>query len=239
MASSKKGRKKPTGKEVAVIVVSVIMVVSILLPSFSQIFASQPAGQSQPTSFDGAAAKYEPEVDSAKAAVEQNSGDKGARLRLAQAYYQWGIYATSYAGNDDEQVEAKKLLEDAQSAFSGYLDAAGSLDSTEAKSAAVSRALCDYYAGDTKACIESLKSVAEETNYAPAWANLGMMYQNEGNTSDAMAAYQKAIDADPDGTTGVKSYSEQMLSSLKGSAASESGGAEALSQKLDATQPSS
>ncbi len=54
-----------------------------------------------------------------------------------------------------------------------------------------------------------------------------------------MDAYQHGIDADPDGAAGVKSYCEQMLSSLKGSAASESGGAEALSQKLDTTQPSS
>ena len=66
-----------------------------------------------------------------------------------------------------------------------------------------------------------------------------MMYQNQGSTQDAMDAYQHGIDADPDGAAGVKSYCEQMLSSLKGSAASESGGAEALSQKLDTTQPSS
>ena len=113
MAGSKKGRKKPTGKEVAVVVVSVIMVVSILLPSFSQIFASQPTTSSAPTSFDGAASKYRPEVDSAKEAVDRDGGDKAAQLKLAQAYYQWGIYAESYAGNDDEQSEAKELLDQA------------------------------------------------------------------------------------------------------------------------------
>lgn len=239
MAGSKKGRKKPTGKEVAVVVVSVIMVVSILLPSFSQIFASQPTTSSAPTSFDGAASKYRPEVDSAKEAVDRDGGDKAAQLKLAQACYQWGIYAESYAGNDDEQSEAKELLDQARQAFGAYLNLEGSLESDEARNAAVDRALCDYYAGDTAACIESLKPVADETNYAPAWANLGMMYQNQGSTQDAMDAYQHGIDADPDGAAGVKSYCEQMLSSLKGSAASESGGAEALSQKLDTTQPSS
>ena len=41
-----KERKKPTGKEIAVVVISIIMVISILLPSFAQIFAAPRTSQS-------------------------------------------------------------------------------------------------------------------------------------------------------------------------------------------------
>lgn len=235
-AKKKKGRRTPTGKEVAVVVVSVIMVISILLPSFSQIFATQSTSSQYPTSFDDAATRYQPQVDQAKQAVDANPDDKAAELKLAQASYEWGMYAQAYAGNDDEVDEANNLFTEASNAYGRYLDLEGSLDSDEAKDAAVDRALCQYYAGDTDKCIEQLKTLADETNYASAWANLGMMYENQGNTQEAMTAFQKCIEADPDNKAGLKSYSESQLSSLRSSAAESSGGAQALTQKLEGSE---
>ena len=108
-----KERKKPTGKEIAVVVISIIMVISILLPSFAQIFAAPRTSQSFPTSFDDAASRYQPQVDEAKAALQVNSQDAAQELKLADAYFNWASYASIYAGNEDEQAEADAAAENA------------------------------------------------------------------------------------------------------------------------------
>lgn len=234
----KKQRRKRTGKEIAVIVVSVIMVVSILLPSFSQIFSTGSSSSSYPTSFDDATDIYSPEVEEYKEALDKNANDQAAMLNLANAYYQWGIYATSYADGDDQTTEATELLKNAQDTYTSYLDAVGSLDSDDAKTAAINRAYCYYYEGDTDKALELLAQVADETNYAQAWANLGMMYENQGDTSQAESAYQKAIDASGDDDASVKSYCESQLSSLRKDAQESSGGAAGLASALDGTSAS-
>ena len=41
-----------------------------------------------------------------------------------------------------------------------------------------------------------------------------MFYESAGRTDDAKAAYQKAIDADPDDAYQVKTYAQQRLTAL-------------------------
>lgn len=232
----KEGKKKRTAKEIAVIVVSVIFVISILLPSFSQIFA-QPnsSNNSFPTSFDDAQERYKPDVDKYREEVKANPDDKEAQYKLGEALYQWGIYAQTYASDDGQSDEAVQLLDEAQTAYTSYLDLEGSLDSTQAKSAATYRALATYYTGDAEKAEQLLEDLGNEVNYAPAWANLGMMYQQEGDTTKALAAYQKGVEADPDGSQQIKEYCEQQISSLKAQSAQDTGGAAGLAQKLDGT----
>lgn len=233
----KKQRRKRTGKEIAVIVVSVIMVVSILLPSFSQIFATGGSGSTAPASYEEAASTYGPQVEERRADLEKHPDDQAAMLRLANAYYEWGIYATSYASGDDETAKASELLKNAEATYTDYLDAVGSLDSDDTRGAAINRAYCYYYEGEKDKATELLADLANETNSATVWANLGMMYEKNGDTSQAEAAYQKAIDeaGSSEADQSVRSYSESQLKNLRANAQASSGGAAGLASKLDGT----
>ncbi len=232
-----KERKKPTGKEIAVVVISIIMVISILLPSFAQIFAAPRTSQSFPTSFDDAASRYQPQVDEAKAALQVDSQDAAQELKLADAYFNWASYVSIYAGNEDEQAEVTQLYKEAATAYASYIDQVGSLDTDQAKNASINESLSLYYSGNTAQGVTGLEDLAKETNYASAWANLAMMYESRGEAAKAADAYEKGAQADTSSQGAVKKYCEDALSRLRSSAAASSGGASALSEKLDQTAP--
>jgi tetratricopeptide (TPR) repeat protein len=237
-----KPRKKRTWKEIAVIVVSVIMVVTMLLPSFSYIFAGNSSSSSSssdyPTTFDEAQSKYEPLVEEYQKQVDENGDDTDALYNLATAQYTWALYANSYASDDSQEGEATELFNDAYSSFGTYLGKIGSLDSTDAKTAAIEQALCQYYLGNTSDAEAKLLEVANETDYASAWFNLGLMYEADSDTEKAIDAYQKAEAADPDDSAGIKSYAESRISSLNSASAESTGGASGLSSALDGTSSS-
>ena len=48
-----------------------------------------------------------------------------------------------------------------------------------------------------------------------------MLYESADRTDDAIAAYERAIELDPDDEQGAKSYAEGRLESLQGSDAAE------------------
>jgi tetratricopeptide (TPR) repeat protein len=170
--------------------------------------------------------------------VDENGDDTDALYNLATTQYTWALYANSYASDDSQEGEATELFNDAYSSFGTYLGKIGSLDSTDAKTAAIEQALCQYYLGNTSDAEAKLLEVANQTDYASAWFNLALIYQNEGDNDKAIEAYQKAEAADPDDEAGIKSYAESQISSLNAENADSTGGAAGLSSDLDGTSSS-
>ena len=68
---------------------------------------------------------------------------------------------------------------------------------------------------------------AEVTDYAPSWLYLGVMYEATGRGDDALAAYLKATETDPDDLYGMRSYATERIAALSGTA--DSGEADASS----------
>lgn len=241
----KEEKRKRTGKEIAIIVVSVIMVVSILLPSFSQIFTSGSSsstqkdanGEKEPTSYDEATDYYQPKVDEQKAALDKNDNDQKAMLELANDYYNWASKANSYTSDDEDKENAvNDLFQQAIDEYTTYLDAVGNLNSSDAKTAALNRAMAYRSLDDTDQAIQLLQELGDQTNYAMAWADLGMIYDGQGNTQQALIAYEKAANSADMQTSNIRSYALQRLTPMRKSAQSDSGGPEALEEKLDISQ---
>ncbi len=212
-----------------VILASVIMIGSCLLPSLSAIVsgiqnaatteaettesdtteAESEEAETTNSYMDDLDTRYEAIVEPLETKLESNAEDKATLINLANNYLTWGDSAQNYASTDEETEHVKELLNKAM----GYYDSYLALD--DASAAHVNRALCQYYLGDTSGAISALEEFCEGTSdYAPAWSNLGMMYEETGDTEKAKDAYNKALEVDPDDTCGVKSYASSQLSSL-------------------------
>jgi cytochrome c-type biogenesis protein CcmH/NrfG len=237
-SSDKKDRKKRV-TEILVVVFAVIMAATMMLPSLSAIFTSSSSSSSTTdaattdastdastdattdatttNSMDTLDAKYADTVSTLETKLESNSNDLATLLALGNDYFSWGYQGTSYATTDEEKSHVNDLLSKAEGYYDSYLAL------NDSGSVHVDRALCQYYSGDTDGATAALEQyTTDNPDFGPAWANLGMMYASASRTDDAKAAFQKAIDADPDDKYGVKSYATSYLSSLESSSDSAS-----------------
>ena len=228
-------KKKTTTRRpivlVAVILVSIIMVGSILLPSLSSIISGMQNTESEAsattsaqtdatsstttaanTVLDNLNTRYQSQVDALEKKNSENAGDAATLINLANAYYTWGTQAKSYATTDDENSQVTDHFQKAMGYYDQYLA------TNDASSARVARAMCQYYTGDkdgAKAALEAFTQTV--TDFAPAWYNLGIIYEDAGDTQAATDAYNKALSADPTGSYGLSSTISSKLSSLSAS----------------------
>ncbi|MBR3383910.1 MAG: tetratricopeptide repeat protein [Atopobiaceae bacterium] len=242
--------------KVAAVVFAAILGFSMMLPSCSSIFAgrvpeqapaeqpqseeattdeatqdattdeaTQDAGEEPAEELTGIAladSHYQPLVDDLKANLEANPSDLASILNLGNYYMDWGIEAASSARTDEETLYVYGLFDEAIAYFDRYLEI------NDSKDIRSRRALCMYYSGDTQEGIASLEEfTAEVSDYAPAWIYLGVMYEASGRGDDALAAYLKATETDPDDLYGTRSYATERIAALNGTA--DSGEADASS----------
>lgn len=224
-------KRKRTGKEIAVIAISIAMIVSILLPSFTVLFGKN---QSEaPNSFTQTQEMYQPKIDELQKKVASNPSSADDRLDLADTTYRYGQYAMQLAATDEETNQAKNIMKEAAEEYTAYLSLVRSLETYEEKNAVVSRALCNLYIENDNVAVQQLQDLLKETNFAPAWQALGMIYESGGKNNQAIDAYQKAIESPQDPQQDVTSYCQSRINALKAANAESSGGAPALNAQLD------
>ena len=244
---------------------AVIMALSMMLPSLSYIFGngadqaaeeqaakeqaakqeeqeSEAEEQESATGIDLVDANYAAVVDPLEAKLSENPEDLATILSLGNDYMAWASEASVYASDDAGSAHVTELYDKAIGYFDQYL---GINDSAVVKS---NRAMCHLYKGDADAALQQLQDVTSETpDYGPAWVNIGIIKEYQGDTDAAKEAYQKAVEADPNDEYGAKSQADRRLAAL---AAAEGGdvtanaagttdatttdGAEALENALDA-----
>lgn len=224
---------------VGVVLASLIMALSILLPSLSAIVdgisssteaATEEAATEEATTeeaetedaseednstqsyIDTIDERYGTTADTLKTKVEADESDKASLINLANTYYEWATYVANFASTDAQNEHVEKLFQNALTYYDKYL----ALD--DAKAARVSRAVCQFNLDSVNEAITSLEDlVAQEPDYAPAWANLGMMYNACDETDLALEAYNKVLVVDPNDTYGLKSNAESQISALSAS----------------------
>lgn len=239
----KPGSRRPVVL-VAVILCSIIMVGSILLPSLSAIVSgvnnskqqahaaaetaaaeaetadaatteAADTATAQSTVLDNINSRYSGTVETLESKLSENPQDAATLINLANNYYQWASYAMRYASSDDEQQQVTDLLTKAE----GYYDQYLALD--DASTARAYRAMCQFYLGDPTGALAALEElVSQDATFAPGWANLGLVYQALGNTDKATEAYNKALSSDPTNKYGLQSTVNSQLSSLTASTGS-------------------
>ena len=210
---------------VVIIVLAILMVLSVLLPSLSSIFgtgttvdssaASSNTAEASTETMETVDATYSAEVADLQTRLDSAASDNerlAPLLNLGNTYLEWASAATPYATDETGQQHLLELYGLAQSAYKQYLSL------NESNDVRTRVALCQFYAGDVDGAISALETfVATEAgnNYGPAWAYLGMMYQQNGDTEAATRAYTEATRADADDSYGAKSYATEQLANMQ------------------------
>lgn len=175
--------------------------------------------------------RYSDLVADLEAQLEEDPDDAATLLALGRYYSSWGASVSSLATVDEETSHANELFDQAIGYYDQYLEI------EDSNAARVDRALCLYYQGDTTAAISGLEEITVASpDYALAWANLGMLYEVEGSTDEAIAAYEQAVETDPDDEYGAKSYAEERLSALEEDDEEETSDEETSDESADTTE---
>ena len=228
--AEKKRARKQKITAIAIGVFAVIMALSMMLPSLTYIFGNNGQAEEEPveettsddtttdedsteaTGMDLVDSNYKAVVDPLEAKLAENPKDLATLLNLGNYYMQWATDASSYATDDASYEHLGDLYEKAIGYYDSYLEL------NDSAVVETNRAMCILYNGDTDTALSALKDVvADHPEYGPAWADLGLIYEYQGDTEAAKEAYQQAIDASPNDEYGASSYANRRLAAIASS----------------------
>lgn len=221
-------------KKAVIVVIIVVFAFSSVAGAVAAVMQSN-REQSEPLTIEKVDERFEPDLIDMDKALERDPSDKDTLLKAGEACLSWGSYVRMLATVDAEVSHANEILERGV----GYFDRLIAIEPSD--EASMNRAMCKFYEGDTSNAIQALEQLTTDSpEYAPAWANLGMLYESANRADEARAAYQSAIDLDADDKAGVRSYAQSRLDAMTAAEAKAQGqggtGASGMSDDLaDAT----
>lgn len=216
-------------------VFAVVMALSMMLPSLTYIFgnknpevqqkqqeqaaAEQKAAEEQTKTegeeknLTGVAlvdSNYKAVVDPLEAKLKENEKDLATLNSLGENYASWASQVSAYASADESaKTHADELYKKSIEYYDKYLAI------NDSQIVKATRAMVQYSAGDKDAAIKGLEQLTkDDPNFSVAWLDLGMVYEQEGNTDKAKEAYTKAAEVDPNDEYGAKTRANQRLVSI-------------------------
>lgn len=211
-AKTKKRERRPgelsTFQKVVIVLFIAVFALSTLAGALASVFQSS---QTVEYNVDYVDSQYTDYVADLESQLEEDPENAETLLATARACSSWGTSVMMLAATDDEASHGTELVQRAI----GYYDRYLALDN--ASDARVERAMCEYYLGDAETATADLEAVTiDDPEYAPAWYDLGLLYEGQGLTDEALAAYQKAVELDPDDEQGVGTNAQSRIDALTG-----------------------
>lgn len=211
-AKTKKRERRPgelsTFQKVVIVLFIAVFALSTLAGALASVFQSSQTVEYNVDYVDSQYADYVADLESQ---LEEDPENAETLLATARACSSWGTSVMMLAATDDEASHGTELVQRAI----GYYDRCLALDN--ASDARVERAMCEYYLGDAETATADLEAVTtDDPEYAPAWYDLGLLYEGQGLTDEARAAYQKAVELDPDDEQGVSTNAQSRIDALTG-----------------------
>lgn len=218
----KKRERRPgelsTFQKAVIVVFIVIFALSTLAGALASVFQSS---QTVEYNVDYIDSQYSDYVADLESQLEEDPENTETLLAVARACSTWGSYVQMLAASDEESAHGDELLQRSIGYYDRYLE----LDN--ASDARAERAMCEYYLGDIETAVADLEALmTDDPEYATGWYDLGLLYEAQGLTDDAVAAYQRAAELDPDDEQGVGASAQSRVDELTG-ATDESSGDEA------------
>lgn len=233
--ASKKGKPGELTRLQKIVIVAfiVIFAFSTLAGALASVVqteqAEESSEESEETTVEDVDGTYEDIVASLESKVEEDPEDEASLLALGRYYLSWGADVSSIASTDDETTHANELFDKAMSYYDQYI----ALEDSPA--ARVDRALCEYYKGDTDAAVTALTEVTTSSpDYPLAWAYLGMLYEEQELTDEALAAYEQAVELDPSNEYGAYSYAQQRIYAIQSAESEDEDDTDATDDATDA-----
>lgn len=226
----KKRERRPgelsTFQKAVIVVFIVIFALSTLAGALASVFQS--SSQSVEYNVDYIDSQYTDYVADLESQLEEDPENTETLLAVARACSTWGSYVQMLAANDEEAAHGDELLRRSIGYYDRYLE----LDN--ASDARAERAMCEYYLGDTETAVADLEALTtDDPEYATGWYDLGLLYEAQGLTDDAVAAYQRAAELDPDDEQGVGASAQSRVDELTGATDESSGNGASAGTEAD------
>ncbi len=159
-------------------------------------------------------AQYQPTVAALTAQLQSDPTSYTVLVNLGNSYFDWAIGVQGASQGSTSTVGADAPL------WIAAKDAYRRAVEVKADEASVltDYAIVTFYSGDTVNAIKIAEGVTKTNpDFAPAWFNLGVFYSALGQNGKAIAAYEKSLEIDPDGTQsgGNPDYAKSEIERLK------------------------
>ena len=184
------------------------------IASIVQVFQPNP-NQSATTSADpivAAETKFQPQVDALRKLTESDPTSQTPLVNLGNAYFDWAQEVSKASQNSTTAaVTAGTLWISAKDTYAQAIkikpgDPALTID----------YAIATFYSGDTAGAIALAVPISESNpTFAQAWLNLGVFYQESGESAKAVAAFSQYLKLDPTGKQGSADFAKKQLDILK------------------------
>ena len=200
-----------TPAKVLIVFFAVLMALSLMIPSISAIFSDNSSQQTITIDDirDSINNQFSATVDTLETQLDADPDNPDLLKQLGTAYMQWAANLQYYAMTDEQTLDVYDKAKKAKEVYDSYLEDNDDADIADAA------AMCIYYYGETSNAIKALEEVVEKyPDHAGSYANLGMLYEVQGETEKAIENYNLAIEKDPDDEASAKSYAESRLSAL-------------------------
>ena len=197
-----------TFQKVVIVLFIVVFALSTLAGALASVFQSS---QTVEYNVDYVDSQYTDYVADLESQLESDPENAETLLATARACSSWGSSVMMLAADDEEATHGTELMQRAVDYYDRYLEFENASD------ARTERAMCEYYLGDTETATADLEAVTtDDPEYAPAWYDLGLLYEGQGMSDEALASYQKAVELDPDDEQGVGSNAQSRIDELTG-----------------------
>jgi len=212
-AKTKEDRKK-TMRNIAISAFAVILVLSMMIPSFAAIVSGARAANSNSEPVTITAEQidesYAETVAELEASLENDPQNAETLASLGSQYMAWGYMLAAYVTDGSGATASPEKL---QTALDYYDQSLAVEDNVEVR---IDRANCLQLTGDLDGAIAEMRAiVAADPSRADAWAYLGSMLESS-DTAAAIEAYNNAVAADPDGAYDMTEFATSRLATLTG-----------------------
>lgn len=225
MKSTNKSERTSPFMKIVIVIFAAILVITLMLPSLSALFAPKNEGkaaqQSEETSQTAEAEPkapesaqdvdkiFQPAADALKKKLDDKPDNVALLNDLSGLYFNWGVQLMPYAKDDATLGHMQQVFLSANEHYDKLLSISPS------DSVTIDKNLALFYAGKKEEALKGLQDLTKKSpDFAPAWANLGMVYEAENQTDDAKRAYKKALEVNKDEQSQVKLYAESRLAAL-------------------------
>lgn len=201
--------------KVVIIVFAVVLVVSLCLPFFSGCTqASSQATDEVQTSSSGTAsstvesveAQYSTLIESLEQKLDADPDSLAYLGNLGNAYMNSAQAMEGASDADSHSEEIDAALSNAIDYYDRYLaevEADESLaDQASVNAVTLKRILCQYQLGEEDEAVELLEGLLEDqSGFALGWYELGLFYEQQGDSAKAREAYNEAVEVADDAST--------------------------------------
>lgn len=204
----------PVWVKVTLIVLIVAFVASIVTIAANPFAPPTPTGQT--AGGDGISAieaQYQPQIAALTGQLQSDPTSYTVLVNLGNTYFDWAQQTQQASATTTSAVGADQpLWISAKDSYARAL--AVKADESPVR---VDHTITVFYTGDTPTAIELAEQIIkDDPTFAPAHFNLGIFYQSSGDNQKAVAAFNKYLELDPQGSQGGNpDYAKEQLDALK------------------------